>query len=153
MFLRRTVHHLRARSSLRWLIVLDYRKLECYRGFSVRQKYKRRWVVLKMEFSPVDCRLEHYDKEASWQNKKEGQVENLVEMEDVRVIADNEKDHVLELVFLHRSLFLSFDSTTKLNTWKQKLGCLLGERHNDMRAFTLFDLLCSPLHGTVNGMP
>lgn len=89
------------------------------------KKYKRRWVVLKMEFSPVDCRLEHYDKEASWQNKKEGQVENLVEMEDVRVIADNEKDHVLELVFLHRSLFLSFDSTTKLNTWKQKLGCLL----------------------------
>lgn len=82
-----------------------------------------------MEFSPVECRLEHYDKEASWQNKKEGQVENLAEMMLARVIADNDKDHVLELMFPNRSLFLSFDSKTKLDGWMQKLSPLLGERH------------------------
>ena len=82
-----------------------------------------------MDFSPVECRLEHYDKEASWQNKKEGQVENLVEMSAVRVIADNDKDHVLELTFINRALFLSFDSKTKLDAWKQKFRSLLGERH------------------------
>lgn len=82
-----------------------------------------------MDFSPVECRLEHYDKESSWQNQKEGQVENLSEMSEVCVMADSEKDHVLQLRFTHRALFLSFDSTTKLNMWKQKLSSLLGERH------------------------
>lgn len=83
----------------------------------------------------MECRLEHYDKESSWENKKEGQVENLVEMTSVRVIADNEKDHVLELMFPSRSLFLSFDSKTKLDAWKLKFSSLLGERHCETRAF------------------
>jgi len=82
-----------------------------------------------MSFSPVDCRLEHYDKESSWQNQKEGQIENLFEMSDVRVMVNNEKDHVLELVFTNRSLFISFDSTTKMDTLRQKICPLLGERH------------------------
>ena len=94
-----------------------------------------------MEFSPVECRLEHYDKEASWQNKKEGQVEHLGEMSLARVIADNDKDHVSELMFPNRSLFLSFDSKTKLDTWMQKLSPLLGERPNS-RAFMVHHVLC-----------
>ena len=83
----------------------------------------------------MECRLEHYDKESLWQNKKEGQVENLAEMLDVRVMADNEKDRILELIFPSRSLFLSFDSKTKLEAWKSKFSSLLGERHCETRAF------------------
>lgn len=114
-----------------------YVKVDCFSyrrnrlvEFSAQQKYKRRWLVLRMDFSPVECRLEHYDKEASWQNQKEGQVEYLSEMEDVRVLANNEKDHVLEVVLTNRSLFISFDSKTKLNAWKEKVSTLLGERHH-----------------------
>ena len=92
-----------------------------------------------MEFSPVECWLEHYDKEASWQNKKEGQVENLREMVSVRVMANNEKDHMLELEFTSRSMFLSFDSKTKMAEWMKKLCPLLGERHI-LRALLMVDV-------------
>ena len=108
-----------------------------------------------MDFSPVECWLEHYDKEASWQNKKEGQVESLREMVSVRVMANNEKDHVLELEFTSRSLFLSFDSKTKLAEWMKKLSPLLSERHLT-RALLMVgvnDLFCRSLRGAANEMP
>ena len=110
-----------------------------------------------MEFSPVECWLEHYDKEASWQNKKEGQVENLREMVSVRVMANNEKDHMLELEFTSRSMFLSFDSKTKMAEWMKKLCPLLGERHI-LRALLMVDVTIiimfrRSLRGATNEMP
>jgi len=76
----------------------------------------------------VNCRLEHYDKESSWlKNRHHGLGENLSELSDVCVLDNRDKSHVLQLEFTHCSLFMNFDSKTKLDTWRQKLNLLLGK--------------------------
>jgi len=95
------------------------------------QKKKRRWCVLSIDISPINCRLVHYDKESSWLKDKDrgGHGENLAELSEVRVLDDRNKSYVLQLEFTYCSLFMKFDSKTKVDIWRQKLNLMLSKVH------------------------
>ena len=95
------------------------------------QDFKRQWIVLSVNLSPMDSHLIYCPKEEDWLMNRPSIPKlplrkfNIVSNE---VNAKRNKDNHLEIEFEHYSVILNFSSLTQKQQWYdelEKMRCML----------------------------
>lgn len=87
------------------------------------QDWKRQWVVLSTNLSPLQCYISYCNKEEEWLKNNSTSKIPLKSFQLTRLNVNTKKANelIIEIGFTYYSLLLLFDSMSKLQQWMDTL--------------------------------
>ncbi|XP_019862195.1 PREDICTED: uncharacterized protein LOC109590762 [Amphimedon queenslandica] len=113
-------------------------KVSCNIPSNTWKEYKKQWVVLNTSISPSQCYITYCPQEEYWISNQKKLSKLVLDNFHLEKPSGRSAKNILGICYEHYTLFIEFESTSKLQLWSEKLDII--------RTKTLVELVRSPEH-------